>query len=550
MNFFQVGAAIAEILAVVLILFLFAEYIKIRKLEAVSRLAYLELNQIIETAADGMRIIDINFNIIRVNESFSHLTALNKSELIGRKCYQVFFGSNCRTPECPLVQILNGAEHYLCDVEKERIDGARVPCIVTATPFRGLNGELLGIAENFKDITERKLVEEALHKSKKEFRESEQTLRAMFRYAAVGIIHADLSGRLLKANKKFHEILGYSRENIRNMKFQDITDPDDMHSDLKQMQSLLAGDISMFSLEQRNYHKDGSIIWVNLTVSLVRDSMNSPKYFIGIIEDISERRRADEILSENNRRINKELKLANSIQASLFPINLPLISGATLAATTLVANEVGGDYCDLFITRKKKLGIAIGDVMGKGIPAALFVAMTYAYVRNFAVETESPSSILNKVNNVLYAPLESNQQFLTLFYAIYDPTSKVLSYANAGHNPPILYCAATGETQTLTVRSFYIGGREQTDYKEGSINLNPGDILLFYTDGLKEGKNPDGEQFGMERIENLIKASYMQDPASIQDIIINEFNDFLLGEPPYDDVTMVIIKINKINRAS
>jgi sigma-B regulation protein RsbU (phosphoserine phosphatase) len=457
----------------------------------------------------------------------------------------VFFGSNCWTPKCPLVQILNGTEHYLCDLEKERIDGTRVHCIVTATPFRGLNGELIGIVENFKDITQRKLAEEALHKSKEELSESEQTLRAMFRYAAVGIIHADLSGRLLNVNKKFCEILGCTQEDILNMKFKDIKNSEDMTSHLKQVQSLLAGDITMFSQEQRNFRKDGSIVWVNLTVSLVRDAMNSPKYFVGIVEDISERRRVAEILRENNLRINKELKLAHSIQASLFPINLPRISGATLAATTIAANEVGGDYCDLFITSKKKLGIALGDVMGKGIPAALFVAMTYAYVRNFAVETENPSTLLNKVNDVLYTPLESNQQFLTLFYAIYDPTSKVLSYANAGHNPPILYCAATGETQTLSVRSFYIGGREQTDYKEGSIILNPGDILLFYTDGLKEGKNPDGEQFGMDRIKNLIKASYMQDPASIQDIINTELNDFLLGEPPYDDVTMVIIKINE-----
>jgi len=136
----------------------YAQFIvnKSRKAEERTKIAYAELNQIFETAADGMCMIDRNFNVLRANESFSTLANISKDELIGRKCYEVFSCSACRTPECPLTRILEGEERVECDVKHR--DGA---CIVTATQFRKPDGELIGIVEHFKDITEREQMERA-----------------------------------------------------------------------------------------------------------------------------------------------------------------------------------------------------------------------------------------------------------------------------------------------------------------------------------------------------------------------------------------------------
>ncbi len=242
-------------------------------------------------------------------------------------------------------------------------------------------------------------------------------------------------------------------------------------------------------------------------------------------------------------RSQRELQLANAIQSSLFPVRLPQVRGATLAATAVSANEVGGDYCDLLVNKNNKLAIAIGDVMGKGVPAALLVAMTYAFVRNYAFDLDSPAQLTNILNRSLFPQLDFAKQFMTFFYCIYDPEDRGLIYTNAGHNPPMVYRAATGECELLPVRDFFIGGRLDAGYREGTTALYPGDIVLFYTDGIKEGKNKDKEQFGMNRIKGLLKEFHVYDPASIQEIISYSFLEFLEGEPPGDDVTMIIIKI-------
>jgi len=141
---------------------------KSRQSENAIKSVYAELDQIFNTAADGMRVIDRDFNILRVNDTFSTLAKIDKDDVVGKKCYEVFKGPKCHTPECPLTQIIGGKDRVEFDVEKVRNDGTLVPCILTATPFRGADGELIGTVENFKDITERKRIEEDLRKAKEE----------------------------------------------------------------------------------------------------------------------------------------------------------------------------------------------------------------------------------------------------------------------------------------------------------------------------------------------------------------------------------------------
>lgn len=549
----QMGAVFTGLSAVALIALLSWKFIKVRKTEKATRFAYNELDQIFDTAGDGMRVVDKHFNVVRINHPFSLLSGISKEEAVGKKCYEAFYGSNCHTSGCPLTRILDGEEYYVSDAEKRRCDGTIVSCIVTATPFRAPDGEIIGIVEDFKDITDRKQAEEAL-REQKEFAEN------MVRSSSIPTFVLDAHHNVIIWNRACEELTGMKASEMVGtgnhwQAFYDQARPcladiiiDRNYDDLPKLFSLSSkSEILSEGLHgERWFIKSGGRKrYVVVDAAPVYNRKGELVAAIETLQDITGRKLAEEVLEEHNRRIRNELELAHSIQASLLPINLPRVAGVTLAASAVAANEVGGDYCDLFVTKHNKLGIAIGDVMGKGIPAALFVAMTYAYVRNFAGETDSPSALVNRVNRVLFPQLETTQQFITFFYGIYDPASRQLVYANAGHNPPLVYRAATGETETLQVRSFFMGGREDASYKEGRIVLEPGDVVLFYTDGLKEGRNPEKELFGLDRITRLLKENYMTDPASIQEIIFSEFKEFLAGEPPYDDVTMIVLKIDE-----
>ena len=169
----------------IFILVSYGKYMIDRLREEKNTIKYInrELDQIFNTAADGMRLIDKNFNVLRINKTLSNMTGIGMDEAISKKCYETFHGSCCHTARCPLEIIINGEEYVGSDVEKERKDGNKIFCIVTAKPFRGINGELIGIVEDFKDITERKQSEKELSRRAEELNHSNSEL-AQFAYVA------------------------------------------------------------------------------------------------------------------------------------------------------------------------------------------------------------------------------------------------------------------------------------------------------------------------------------------------------------------------------
>jgi sigma-B regulation protein RsbU (phosphoserine phosphatase) len=207
---------------------------------------------------------------------------------------------------------------------------------------------------------------------------------------------------------------------------------------------------------------------------------------------------------------------------------------------------VGGDYFDFVTLGQNKLGIAIGDVSGKGVPAAIYMTLTKGILQSHADETISPRLVLNKVNKLLYRNIEKNS-FVSMFYAVLDSKAKELTFARAGHNPGIIINQNDGSNQELKTDGIALGLEEGSVFnrtlKEHSIHLKPGDTLVFYTDGFTEAMNQFKEEFGEERFIKLISENRHLHAQDLINTIVSQIRTFSRDVAQHDDMTMIVVKI-------
>ena len=240
------------------------------------------------------------------------------------------------------------------------------------------------------------------------------------------------------------------------------------------------------------------------------------------------------------KRIEEEIALARRIQASFQPRTLPDFSPYELGGMNFPSSAVGGDYFDFIPITESDLGVVIGDVTGHGIGAALLMANFRACLRiesrnNFAIET-----ILSKVNEYL---VDSNlpESFVTAFYGVLDRRHHRLTYANAGHNPPFIL-HQNGDVQMLEQGGLLLGAFPGTTYEEAITELQQGDIIVFYTDGVTESRDDSGREFGFERLLELVK-KYRELPALEMVRTISHYvHQFQSEEIGQDDLTLSIIR--------
>jgi sigma-B regulation protein RsbU (phosphoserine phosphatase) len=236
-----------------------------------------------------------------------------------------------------------------------------------------------------------------------------------------------------------------------------------------------------------------------------------------------------------------EIALAADIQRSFLPHSTPSIPGFDLAATTLPALEVGGDFYDFIPEEGGMLGLVIADAAGKSVPAALFMALSKIIVRTNALTHESVADVLKDSNEVIAAQSGSGM-FVTLFFGILNQKSGNLVYANAGHNPPLIFRAKDARFDTLGTTGIALGIMEGSEYSQGQITLGPGDILVMYTDGIVEAVNPQGEQFGLQRLRSIIAGSPNLAPDNLLREIVQAVSVFSAGQQQFDDITALVVK--------
>ena len=260
-------------------------------------------------------------------------------------------------------------------------------------------------------------------------------------------------------------------------------------------------------------------------------------------------------------RLDRELEIGAEIQERLLPKKFPDIPGLELAACYLNADRVGGDYYDFIpanydrLTNKQidaavtnKWSITIGDVMGKGVPAGLIMTMTRGMLRAEVLNGHSPARILKHLNRVMHADLENSSRFVTLFYSEYDPTTKTLTYANAAHNPPLYWQAATDRISRLDTAGMLIGLDADSEYEEARLQLHPRDTIIYYTDGFTDAANKVGERFNEDNLIHTFHTACQQqlDSQATLDRIVSTIDTFVgVDRENGDDMTMVVMKVRE-----
>ncbi len=249
------------------------------------------------------------------------------------------------------------------------------------------------------------------------------------------------------------------------------------------------------------------------------------------------RRRLEQEIRERER-VEQELSVARRIQQASLPKTLPALEGWEIAPHYRPAREVGGDFYDVLELEDGQFGLVVGDATGKGVPAALVMATTCGMLRAAANSSNSPGEVLERVNEALSARIPPSM-FVTCFYAILDPESGRLLYANAGHDPPYLRRGG-GDAEELRARGMPLGLMPGMSYEEGDNYLREGDSVLFYSDGLVEARNPHREMFGFPRLRILIAGHNKE--RSLANFLLEELWSFTgEGWEQEDDITLLTL---------
>jgi len=239
-------------------------------------------------------------------------------------------------------------------------------------------------------------------------------------------------------------------------------------------------------------------------------------------------------------RLERELSLASEIQQRFQPTAPPIVPGYELQGISFPCYEIGGDYYDFIEREDGRLVIALGDVSGKGTAAALLMSSLHAAVHAQSDSHDTLVATISAVNRYLADNIPANR-FVTLFYAELEPESGALSFLNAGHNPPLIIHSA-GTVEQLASGGLPLGIKRDADYREGRTQLQHGDVLVIYSDGVTEACSPTGEEFGPTRLYEVVSRNIEASAAGIRDRIESSLTKFSQGTSAADDITLVIVK--------
>ena len=239
--------------------------------------------------------------------------------------------------------------------------------------------------------------------------------------------------------------------------------------------------------------------------------------------------------------LQNELDVARGMQQSILPTRFPQDPGYTVYGKMQAARNVGGDFFDVIQLNDGRIGLAVADVSDKGVPAALFMMSSRTLLKGAAIGLAFPGEVLREVNDLL---LEDNEgsMFVTVLYAVYDPSNRKLTYANGGHNSPLVVHADGVSALLPLTDGIALGIVPGLPYQQNTVTLSPGDTVILYTDGVTEAMNGEEEQFGLDPLSEFFQANPPQDPEQATAAVFEAVNSFAGDTPQSDDITCLVLQ--------
>jgi sigma-B regulation protein RsbU (phosphoserine phosphatase) len=398
---------------------------------------------------------------------------------------------------------------------------------------------------------------------------------------------ADLRGNLTRVNESFCRAIGFQQSELAGRNYRHFTAPGRLRQAHELFQSAYLTGQAQRVLEYPFRRRDGTLSIAEGAVAIIRDPHGQPAGFQGVFLDVTERKQAEILLQERNQALlqakqaaERELEIGRRIQADFLPETLPQPQGWEVSGYLKSAREVSGDFYDAFpLSGGKRIGLVVGDVCDKGVGAALFMALFRSLIRAFADRESSMGwmDLLSKdrpapaqsaaeaegalgrrrsllstgaaalknaitlTNNYILSNHERTHMFATVFFGVLDPASGTLTYINGGQEPPILL-GPQGIKGVLNPTGPAVGLLPGLEFRVEQVELEPGDILLAFTDGVLDANNPQGEFFGEERLMALFQAPAPATAQALVDRLRLLLEAHIGPASQYDDITLLAIR--------
>jgi PAS domain S-box-containing protein len=504
--------------------------------------ANARVKSIVENAAEAIITIDTDQKIVLFNPAAEKMFGYNTAEVLGQPL-TVLIPQQSRTIHEEEVHRFRreAVTARTMDTRREtaglRKDGTGFPAEAGICKM-----ELVGqtfFTAFLRDITERKQAEEALRK-----------LSLAVEQSQVTVVITDPDGTIEYANPKFCQLTGYSVQEAigQNPKILNAgIQPSDYYK--KMWDTIKSGDV--WQGEFANKKKNGEIYWENAVISPIRNDKDTITHFVAVKEDITERKKAEQelqqaygIIEAQKDRMEKELNVGREIQMSMLPLIFPAFPDRKELGVYAIlepAREVGGDFYDFFFLDNERFCFVIGDVSGKGVPSALFMAVTKTLIKSRAADDNSTASILTHVNEELSRDNKA-YMFVTVFIGILNTLTGEMQYTNAGHNPPYII-RKSGSLEALAQRHGpVIGAVKGLAYKEDTTHLFPGDMAYLYTDGVTEAKDKNNSLFTEKRLENVLSSRQYTSTEDVVKATVEETKRFEQDVEQADDITVMAVE--------
>jgi phosphoserine phosphatase RsbU/P len=477
--------------------------------------------------------------IVGVNPAFKKLLGYTTDEITGKPVKSILFSTEDtrKFHRAIIEKALSERVIGGMDVNLKTREGDKFPVHLSISPIyhgESVNQDIICIA---RDAGRTESVERALM-------ESEERFRQMADMAGEWLWEQDPSGRYIYSSAAVTDILGYPPEEVIGKNYSDFFTDASRRLFTLEIDKKKIG--RFFNLLNQYRHRDGHVISTESTGAPIYDEHGVLIKWRGVDRDITEKRRVEEEIRKAHVKLavaHHEMKIARRIQESLLPSGPLIVPGVRVEGYCLPADQVGGDYFDYFCRDNDTVDVVIADVSGHAVGPALFMVETRSALRTQAQMIAEPGETLFLMNGFLYHDLSQSDHFITMFYLQYNCASRKLSYANAGHNPPLLMRRGANRCQTMDAEGLVLGVKDVVCFDQKEEWLEPGDLVFLYTDGLTEAQAPDGEFFGTKRLCQIISDNSHLPADRLMKVCVAELKSFRKTHTFTDDLTMVVLNV-------